>query len=259
MASKLKVQNNKGLWHGRFLTFETIESTNQWVLDNPKQCFDGDVVYAIEQTAGHGRFQRKWISQPERSITMSMVIWPQSMHDPILQGASMSTALAVRATLQEYNIESMVKWPNDVLADGRKTAGILAEYDSSHNILVIGIGINVNMTANDLSDPCLNQQHATSMSIQTAHGFNIAEVIASLIKNAETVINNLRKTGFEQLLTEWTRYDYLAGRKILVSTKDGFLSGSYSGLNENGKLRIIDENGQEHTFWTGDVSIKNID
>ncbi len=253
-SAKPEIHEGMGLWGGKLFTFPTLESTNRWVLDNHSLYNNGDMVRAIAQTAGRGRFERTWTTLTNKSLAVSAVIIPESENDPIISCISPVTALAIRATLQEYRINSTVKWPNDVLVNEKKTAGILAEYDAAKNLLVSGIGLNINMNSDDFGTNGLAQT-ATSMKIEENREFDISDVLRTITVQLKTTIETLREKGKERIFETWRHHDYLVGRKILVKTHELIISGTYSGLDKEGRLQIIDEKGHKHSFWSADVTL----
>lgn len=249
-----EIVENAGLWDGRLLTFESLPSTNQWALDNIGSCLHGDVIWAARQTAGRGRFLRKWLSPANRCLTVSVVIQPESPDDFMVKTIAQTGALAVRSTLEKYSIKAMVKWPNDVLVNGRKIAGILAESESQAGALILGIGLNVNLVPGDLSCAPL-MQPATSMAIEKKRTFDMGDMCARLLSELETMIGLVARERESFLINTWQKHDFLMEKRVEVRTHEGTVSGKYAGLDKNGRLRLIDDAGQERLFWTGDVSI----
>ena len=248
-----KIVENAGLWGGRLLIFDSLPSTNQWALDNIGRCRNGDVIRAITQIAGRGRFQREWLSPVNRCLTISVVIMPDVHEDHVISTITQTAALAIRSALEKYSINALVKWPNDVLVNGRKIAGILAETEPASGAVILGIGLNINLTAEDLAGVNL-MQPATSMAMEKERLFDIEDVCVGLLLKLQETIDAARECA-TFLVDTWQHYDCLAEKRIQVETGQDIICGRYAGLDENGRLRLIDDSGMEHLFWSGDVSL----
>jgi BirA family transcriptional regulator, biotin operon repressor / biotin---[acetyl-CoA-carboxylase] ligase len=244
----------QGVWNGSLLSFDSLPSTNKWALENMASLNHGDVVTAARQTSGYGRFGRPWFSQDEQSVTFSVVIKAKSRSEPATSIPGQLAALAVRSMLANHGIPALLKWPNDVLSSERKIAGILAEQDSQSDALVIGIGLNVNLTVRDFAALDL-MQPATSMAIEGKDSFDVGAIRAELIAEVQKTFDTAMRTGPNYLCDTWNRSDALTDRHISISNGEETLSGTYAGMDQSGRLRIIDENGAEHLFWSGDVSL----
>jgi len=249
---------NKGMRGGRLLRFNSLPSTNQWALENIHSCRHGDVVWAVRQTAGRGRFQRKWFTPKNTCLTISIIVKPQEPEDYNTSFMGQTAALAVRSTLEKLAIEALLKWPNDVLAGDRKIAGILAERDPRTKALVLGIGLNVNLKSEDLSGVSLLQP-VTSMAMERKRTFRPERICAQLLAELEVMLDLVARDGPGSLLDIWSRYDFLKGKPIEIRTHDGSAAGKYDGLDKDGRLRLIDDAGMKHIFWSGDVSLRTQD
>ena len=246
---------NKGIWGGSLLRFNSLPSTNRWALENIASCGHGDVVWAVRQTAGRGRFQRKWFTPEDTCLTVSIIMKPQEPGDYVTSLMGQTAALAVRSTLEKFAVEALLKWPNDVLAGDRKIAGILAERDPPTKALVLGIGLNVNLKSKDLSGASL-MQPVTSMAMERKRTFRPARVCAQLLTELEMMLDLVARKGPGSLLDIWRRYDFLKEKRIEIRTHDGSAAGKYDGLDKDGRLRLIDDADMEHIFWSGDVSLR---
>jgi len=242
-----------GLWNGRLLVFESLPSTNQWVLDNIGQCIHGDVVLARLQTKGRGRFGRTWHSVPGRSLTLSAALLPPPDAQPVTPSACRAAALAVADTLANHGIEAKVKWPNDVLVDGRKIAGILAEAEPAAGATALGIGLNVNTDDSDFEG--LDLMHpATSMTAATGKTFDTLDICRALVERLQTALDGAQRDP-AWLINEWRPRDFLAGKRITVAAAAGAVTGRYSGLDSDGRLLLTDGDGTAHVLLSGDVSV----
>ena len=246
------VSAGAGLWGGRLLTFPALPSTNRWALDHAPACGDGDVIRAVRQTAGRGRLDRTWIAPGARSLTVSVVLRHSDRVSPAANLAQVA-ALAAAGTLQGYGIDVRLKWPNDVMVRGRKIAGILAEGTPDAGPVIVGIGININVSREDLCQAALDGT-ATSMAIERGRLCRTEHVLRAFLRELEKELDATAERGLPYLLEAWAHKDALAGQHIEVRTADGTQRGRYAGLADDGRLRLIDATGREHLFWTGDVS-----
>jgi BirA family transcriptional regulator, biotin operon repressor / biotin---[acetyl-CoA-carboxylase] ligase len=163
-------------------------------------------------------------------------------------------ALAVHATLTAHSIAAQLKWPNDVVVHGRKIAGILAEADAVRGALVLGIGLNVNLTPADLRTAEL-MQPATSMAIESGRTFDVTSVGARLRADLQEAYDVATAEGPSWLGRRWRGLDALAGRRIQIETAQGTISGTYEGLDAEARLQLRDDAGLLRSFWSGDVSV----
>jgi BirA family biotin operon repressor/biotin-[acetyl-CoA-carboxylase] ligase len=252
-----RILKDKGLWNGDILVFESLHSTNKWALENMASLAHGDVIRAIRQTAGHGRFDRKWLSPDDRCLTISIAIKREPFAGTMATILGQLSALAIRASLDKQQIAALVKWPNDVLVNGKKIAGILVEGDSLAGWMVLGIGLNINTTISDFSqlDP---MQPVTSMAIERECAFDVGRVCVDLLAELERTFDATEKGGANHLFDNWKLHDALTGKQITVNTGTAPVKGTYAGMTEDGRIRVIDTFGEEHQFWSGDVSLNSI-
>ena len=244
----------RGLWGGKLLLFDTLPSTNQWVLDNIHSLHHGDVVRALRQTAGRGRFQRQWVTPGDRCLTFSVLLQYTRNDQWLAPVTGQAAALAVRLAIENHQIPAMLKWPNDVLIRGKKVAGILAERHADGGV-VLGVGLNVNLPAAELA--AIDLIHpATSMRIETGSDFDIDVLAADVFQSLEAAIDRARRRGMSGILDAWKPHDALAGKRISVQAAGLTATGTYAGLAPDGRLRLVDDEGREHLFWAGDASLR---
>lgn len=252
-----RIIDGHGLWRARLLVFDALPSTNQWALDNADACLNGDVVWARRQTSGRGRFNRKWFAPEDRCLTLSFVLKPETtrFENAVIPLIGQLGALAVRSTLETFAIPAKVKWPNDVMVNDKKIAGILSERDSgTGGAVVMGIGLNVNAAGDDLDINHL-MQPATSMAIETKRAFEIEEVRDAVIAQVELKADVAEREGGSFIVREWKANDAFYGRNVEVRTCQDTVMGAYMSVDETGRLRLIDATGRERVFLSGDVSL----
>ena len=237
------------------LRFDSLPSTNteaarQAALGAP----EGLVVLAREQTAGRGRRERAWASPKDAGVYMSVVLRPRLAPEcwPLLTFAA---ALAVTDALEEAcALRADIKWPNDVLAGGRKICGILAEAVESARgrACVLGIGVNLRREAY----PPELRAAATSVEEETGSRVRAEALIESLVRATGRRYGRLQgEGGAGETLREWAdRSSYAEGRRVRVALERESFEGVTRGLESDGALRVETEGGQIRVVRAGDVT-----
>jgi BirA family biotin operon repressor/biotin-[acetyl-CoA-carboxylase] ligase len=213
------------------------------------------LVLAESQTGGRGRRGRAWFSPPAQNIYYTLALkvpsGPQRLY-----GLSLVVGLAVLHALRRAGVESAgLKWPNDIYADGRKIAGILLELtgdlaDLCH--VVIGIGINVNMTlsAKDIDQPW------TSVRAQTGLLADRNGLIGLVSESLHHYLGRHAEEGFSGLREEWEANNIWKGECCILSAGDGQVKGLMLGVDELGALRLSVEGQGEQCFSGGELSLR---
>lgn len=238
------------------LIFESLPSTNRWALDNAAALRHGDAVRAIRQTAGHGRFERVWLSPGDRGLALTIVLHPPRSMDWMAQRSGFAAALAVRDTLSFFGLPAQLKWPNDVVVGGRKIAGILAERDDPAGPVALGVGLNINLTRADFRGATLLYP-ATSMRIETGRQFDVTAVCLRLLRRFDAWWRRMEKLGAPCIGRAWARHDFLRNRSITVHSPAGAAAGRYAGMDDEGRLILAKPGGEVCAFWSGDVSLRS--
>lgn len=209
----------------------------------------GTVVIADEQTAGVGRFGRQWHSEAETGIYCSVIMrlkLPPSSLPIVTLLLGLATAEAIQRTT---DLSCDLRWPNDVLVNERKAAGILAQLNEDS--IVAGIGINVNQTSlpDNLRTP------ATSLRLAAGgHPFSRESLLVALLDSLDEFTAALVKQGAESILRAFTAASsYVTHRRIVFEGNDGLNKGITLGLDNNGFLKVRDESGLVQTVYTGGV------
>ncbi len=240
----------KGLWTGHVRVFDELASTNTWMLEHAGEVRHGDVVWARAQTTGRGRFARPWLSLPRRSLTISCALREEAFI-PLGPNIGQFAACAVADTLARFGLPAALKWPNDVMVADRKIAGILVELAEAPAVLVLGIGLNVNGSAEDFRAAALDRP-AISMQASAGNAFDVDAVLRVLLGQLQVWLDRAAAGGLALLRERWATSDWLAGHDIEVQTAAGPVTGHYGGLDELGRLRLARTGGEE-ALWSGDV------
>lgn len=237
----------------RLIALDTVDSTNAYARTLTNQGNDDPVVvWARKQTAGRGRYGRAWES-PEGNLYCSILLRPRC---DIARAAQLSflTAVALSDVVRDLvGADHAVgcKWPNDVLVDGAKVAGILLESQATGSDLsavVIGTGVNI------VSHPPVEAVETPATSLR-ALGVpaDAATVLERYVAGFAHWLDIWTAEGFAPVRRQWLTYAVGLGRPIRVRLAKDALHGTFEGLDESGGLRIVTDAGDSRTITAGDV------
>jgi BirA family transcriptional regulator, biotin operon repressor / biotin---[acetyl-CoA-carboxylase] ligase len=237
------------------LRFDSLPSTN---LEAARRAVagapEGLCVVAREQTAGRGRQERHWVSPKDAGLYFSIILRPRIEQSgwPFL---TLMTAVVVHdALLDACSLETDIKWPNDILVNGKKLCGILAETVETSFGRAVVVGIGINLTSKSYS-PDLNGI-ATSVEAATGKSPEVEAVLEVLVRVLMTHYQLLQhRGGPETIIGEWSaRSSYAEGRRIRVSESKENFSGITRGLEPDGALRVETDDGEIRIVRAGDVT-----
>ena len=241
---------------GEIKYFDSLGSTNDealaWAANDAP---DMSLVIADEQTAGRGRLDRKWITPAGTALAFSLIFRPAADEKENLSRVVGWAALAVVEVLKTFGIDPQIKWPNDVLINGKKVAGILTESVWSGDdvdCVVTGIGINVMKDSVPPADQLTFQ--ATSLEDEIE---NVPKREQILFQVLAALIDLRPLLPTEELLERWTKKLAFVGQEIQVESVDRpALVGRITGLETNGSLQIVDNQDRSMTVQFGDVRLR---
>lgn len=253
LASDIKRNLKTELIGKKVITYPSLSSTNDIAKRQAKKGVrEGTVVVAEEQTAGRGRLKRAWLS-PKGSIALSIILHPTPAQLPSL---IMVASLAVASCIEKISgLKTQIKWPNDVLVNGKKVCGILVESDvrgSAVDYAVIGIGINVNLKPADFPEIAAT---ATSLSNEMGREIQQPEMIRCLLVEVENLY--LAVAEGDMVFRQWRNRLVTLGKEVeLISDK-----ASYKGVAESvasdGSLLLRQPDGQLMKVVAGDVNLRH--
>lgn len=215
---------------------------------------EGLVVIADQQTAGKGRLGRSWVSPAAVNLYLSVLLRPPVLPVEAPQLTFLSAVAVCRAISEVSGLEPTVKWPNDVLLHGRKTAGLLNEMSSETdrvNYVVLGIGVNLNMRAEQF--PTQLRYPATSLSIELGHQVSRLAFTRSLLQQIDTLYAAYLASGPRSVLAAWEEYCDLTGKPIVVDCQSRLIRGIMAGLDDDGALLVKTAAGSFERVLAGDV------
>jgi len=234
--------------------FKEIESTNTKAKELAYAgASEGTLVIAERQTGGRGRREREWFS-PYGGICFSLILRPQISPLEISRITLLAGVSAVQAIEKISGFESEIKWPNDVLVNGKKVVGILTEMETEADTIhfvVLGIGINANIEAADF--PQGLRESATSLRIILGKKVDRRQLAGYLLKKLEDNYNQLENNNFSDILRSWKRSSAILGFRVRVETVGRAIEGKAVDVNDQGALIVETDSGATETIWSGDV------
>lgn len=242
-----------GDFHPTILRFDSIDSTNLEAMRQARAgAAEGLCIVAREQTRGRGRLDRTWHSPKNAGLYFSIILRPQITLTawPLL---TLMAALAVHdALIKACDLQSDIKWPNDICVADKKLCGILAETVETEvrPAAIIGIGINLNRDALPVA-----LENAVTIETLTGTKPDREQVLAELVKAiAERYACLQGDNGVEHTIREWyANSTYATGRRVRVSLGDETFEGTTCGLEGDGALRVETVNGKIRIVRAGDV------
>lgn len=216
-----------------------LPSTNSYLLENNNRDYSKPVFCLAElQTAGKGRMGRQWHSPFGQNIYCSFR-YDMPCDVSKLSGLSLVMGLAVIEALQKYDatLALSLKWPNDILANGKKLGGILIELQSEAHgncSVIVGLGLNCNML--DDNAAIEREWHSLHQLMDTPVDRN--EILALLIPTLLEYLQQFIELGFASFKAQWKKYDHLLDKKVTVTHRDKKISGMVLGVDQFGQLRL---------------------
>lgn len=214
------------------------------------------VIVANQQTDGRGRLGKQWQSYGGCGLYLSMILRPK-LELQELSRLTLAAGVALAETVGSFTkIKPMLKWPNDLILDGRKCGGILAESDLRHTsspLVVLGIGVNIDAPAGGYDEDL--RVKAGSIN-DFCDGCSRIVFLQRLIPALKDVVLELEAGDFPAILSRWRTYDYTVGKCLTWVTAGGkIVEGVCAGINDDGLLFITDVSGITHEVLSGDVQL----
>lgn len=241
---------------------EQVDSTNLYAKRIAEKGFsDGTVILANEQLKGKGRLGRSWTSPKDKGIWMTIMLKP-NINPAQAAKVTLLTACAVNKAIEDNcDIKSKIKWPNDIICNGKKLCGILtemnAELDEIH-YLIVGIGINVNLDIEEFPE----ELHSTATSIKIEKGIDVSrkELVKSILNNFEVYYKTFLKTGsISQFISEYREKSAVIGRDVNIISSTVKFKGRVLDISEEGQLLVQLEDGSIKEVISGEVSIRSLE
>ncbi len=249
--AEIQYQLNTRIIGKKIFHFETMGSTMDEAFTlGLKGEPEGAVVCAEGQTKGRGRLGRSWMSPKGKGIYCSIILRPNFSPTQTAQLTLMTAVAICDAIKKATGLQPAIKWPNDVLFDNHKVAGILTELSAEMDrvkFVVVGIGLNVNTLTAQLP------QGATSLRAQTKESLSRIKMIQEMLRSFEDWYLILQRKGFTPVLKKWKEMSATLGKNVKVKNPSGEIDGLAVDVDTDGSLMIRKSNGVIVRCLTGDV------
>ena len=233
----------------KLIELETVNSTNNFAKENINQLSDKTIISAKTQTNGYGRFRRKWISDIPENIYLSIILKPADTKNII--NLTQYLCVILCKTLEDYEIKPEIKWPNDVLVNGKKISGVLCECVNKNNI-VLGLGVNLNIEQKNIEQI---SQPATSLNLEIGKKVNKKIFQKKLLNNFFTKYETFLKEGFVFIKNDYVKRTCFLGKTIFVSNKQDKKTEYFAkSIDHNGALVVLDKLKKELKILSGDIT-----
>lgn len=246
-------------WVGRNIRYcESINSTNELAKKAANEgCADGLVAIAEEQVSGKGRLSRGWFSPYGHGVWVSVVLKPPFLPQEAPKCTLMAAIAVVKAVNKYKGVKASIKWPNDILLNGKKMVGILTEMNAEFgkvNYIVIGTGINVNVPREMIPEEL--QDLAISVADAAKEPVRRIDILADYLKNLEDLYETVLKEGFGPIFAEWRKYNNTLGQEVKVISLGDTYYGKAIDIDPEGLLVVQKKDGTIEKVIAGDVSIR---
>jgi len=238
--------------------FQETTSTNDVVeklaRDGVKE---GVVVFAESQTKGRGRLGRKWMSPPRKGLWFSLLLRPAMRPTAATQLTIAAATALSRAIRLHTGITPEIKWPNDILIQGKKVAGILTELSAELDkvkYVILGVGVDVNLGAGEF--PHELRKLATSLKIETGQSIDRAELAAAILCELDRDYARICAGQFTAVADEWESQCATLGHNVVIRLGDRQIQGRAESLDVDGALLLRTQHGHLETIIGGDVTLE---
>ncbi len=240
----------------RFHLVDEIDSTSSFLLSLPARERHGAVCIAEAQSGGRGRRGRSWLATPYRNILLSMA-WRLDGGPAAISGVSLAAGVAVARALQEWGVDGVgLKWPNDIVWDGRKLAGLLLDVQgeaAGPSQVVLGLGLNVHIAENEagsIDQPWIDLYRIVGDAVDRN------ALTALLLRHLRAMFAEFAEQGLAAFRAPWQELHHYAGKPVRVLQTDGVTEGTVQGIDDRGALLVLDTGGRTRTFHSGEISLR---
>ena len=230
-----------------------VDSTNLYAKSNIENLADKSIVHAANQTAGRGRLQRTWVNLGEGNLFLTFVLKPSNSFNEVYSNLTQYLSVVLCKILEENGLKPQIKWPNDVLINGKKIAGILSETVMQGSLfkgLVLGIGVNLNTSEKDLAS--IIDKEATSLNLEISKSVDVNLFLDKLAEEFFADYDNFLQKGFELIKNDYISRTCFLDTEICVQVFNDKKCGIAKAINDKGEL-VMSNNQKEFVLTIGDI------
>ena len=218
---------------------------------------EGLVIFAETQTGGRGRMGRKWSSPIKKGLWLSVLLRPPLVADECTQ-ITIAAAVALVISIKKINgVEPEIKWPNDILVNGKKISGILTEMSSEPDhvkYVIVGIGVNVNQSSDDIPEDI--KTIATSLKMVSGKTVDRSQLATDILHELDNCYKKVVAGRFSEIGETWSGYCSTLGKRISIKTGSRTITGCAEALDETGALLVRTEHGRIERILGGDINLE---
>lgn len=259
---KIKSLVNTEIIGKNLYVYSEVDSTNDFLhrraYENNEQ--DGTVVISDSQTKGRGRLGRNWFSPKGLNVYISTLFRPKILvqNSPVF---TFLASLALSKTIDDYRVKSQIKWPNDILINNKKVAGVLTEMKSSNNLvefIVVGIGVNLNLSKKEIKERLKEVSDNTTSLFEALGKFVDREIfVADLLKNLDDIYLMFKGQGIDYIVARWAcRWGHL-NERIKLDVDGKIIEGIARKVDNCGYLYVEKSDGNLEKIIAGDMIIES--
>lgn len=235
--------------------FDKLDSTNSHLLKLGEDGFpEGTVVVADEQRMGRGRFGRKWEAEPLSNLLFSILLRPNFLERDEIFMLTFAASVAVAEAIEDAtHMKPELKWPNDVLVNGKKICGILLEssFDAGKlTHVALGIGLNVNQKT---FSPEIAAA-ATSVALSTGQKYDRDEILFLILQKFSSLHETLQSRNFYNIMKKWRDRSKIFGKKIKLAIADKVIEGICEDVTDDGAIMVQTLDGMKK-FTSGEITV----
>lgn len=235
------------------ISLKKVKSTNLYAKEHLSELSDKTVVHALSQSDGRGRLQRKWVDLGEGNLFMSFALKPSDSFDEIYSNITQYLSVKLCKILGSYGIEPQIKWPNDVLINGKKIAGILSEtvmQGSNFKGLVLGIGANLNASESSVKE--ITDKDVTALNLEIGNAVDCESFRTALCEEFFKDYDEFLEKGFEFIKSDYINKACFLEKEVCVKVFDKERKGIAKSVTDKGEL-VLTENNEDFVLTIGDI------
>lgn len=244
----------RGWENMEIIQLDTVNSTNSYAKLNIDTLHDRTVIHALHQTSGRGRLNRSWVDLGEDNLFMTIVLKPSDTFNEIYPNLTQYLSVCLCKVLEKYGLNPQIKWPNDVLINGKKIAGILSEtviQGSKFKGIILGIGVNLNAKQEDTNS--IPDRVVTSLNLELNKKVDRQAFLQKLLEEFFANYDEFLSKGFIFIKDFYIKKICFLNKEIKIQVFNKIKEGLAQSVNNNGELVLLDKENKEFVLTIGDI------